>query len=249
MSTSVIELTGQIAAAMRQRRVGVRLGICLAAGVLLAGRANDASAAAFGGAATSLGLLAAVSVVVLMKAWQAHFVVAGLSTLGGLLALVTGLVLLWRTRPLRRWFAWSSPTGHRVGDRQPLAEQVKLPAEVDSQRLLADLRRTFIALQTAWDQGARDDLGRMTTPDMLEDLCAARSAGFGATHLSQVVTLEANLVAFEELNAAQLVCVEFSGLIRESLASSADPFRELWMLSRPKDASEGWRLARHQALL
>lgn len=250
MSRAVDGLQQPAAGLLLWRRLGGRHGVCLAVALLLGSKADDASAAAFGGAAMSLGLLAAVSVVVLMKAWQAHVLVGGLSTLGGLLALVVAAVLFWRTLALHRWFAQSSPsTDRRVRARQPPPAQVSLPAEVDRERLLADLRHTFIAVQSAWDQGAREDLGRMTTPDMLADLFAARSAGFGAVHRSEVVTLEARLVAFEELDAAHFVCVEFSGLIRESLASSADPFRELWMLSRPKDASQDWRLARHQTLL
>lgn len=219
--------------------------------MLLGARTEGASASGFGGIAASVGLLSALSALVLLKAWQAHLHVGGLTTLGGLLALAAGVVLLWRlpTRQPRRAFAsGSSRTGPATVDRSHLAAQIPLPPELDSQCLMSELRQTFHALQNAWDHGSRDELGRMTTVDMLEELDAARSAGCGATNRSEVVRLDIHLVAFEELDATQLVCVEYSGLIRESASARAEPFRELWMLSRVKEASADWRLARHQAL-
>jgi predicted lipid-binding transport protein (Tim44 family) len=95
-------------------------------------------------------------------------------------------------------------------------------------------------------------LGALTTPDMLAELClerpgcAAHDAVGGST---DVVTVHADLLGFEVLARDFVVSVEFSGLIRESANGGAVPFRELWMLTRSNREAEGWRLARHQALL
>jgi hypothetical protein len=64
-----------------------------------------------------------------------------------------------------------------------------------------------------------------------------------------VLTLHAELLGLEELGAAYLASIEFSGLIRESADAGAVPFRELWMLSATKEGAPSWRLARQQALL
>ena len=89
----------------------------------------------------------------------------------------------------------------------------------------------------------------MTTPDMLEELRAELASCRGTPNHTEVVTLHARLLAFDDLADAQVVSVDFSGLIRESANQGATPFRELWMLTQSKSEPSGWRLARHQALL
>ena len=66
---------------------------------------------------------------------------------------------------------------------------------------------------------------------------------------TDIVTLRADLFAFDGLGGSFLASVEFSGLMRESSRDMAQPFRELWMLTRSTDGSGGWKLARHQTLL
>jgi hypothetical protein len=85
---------------------------------------------------------------------------------------------------------------------------------------------------------------------MLEELLHVLTARESRTSRTDVISLHAELVALEELGAAYLACIEFSGLIRESAEQGEVPFRELWMLAGTKDeATPSWRLARQQALL
>jgi len=91
-------------------------------------------------------------------------------------------------------------------------------------------------------------LGYLTTPDMLRELLPMLTARTAGASRTDVITLHAELVGLEELGAAYLASVEFSGLIRESAEQGAVPFRELWMLACEKDGSPSWRLARQQAL-
>ena len=70
------------------------------------------------------------------------------------------------------------------------------------------------------------------------------------TSRTDVISLHAELLGLEELGAAYLASIEFSGLIRESAEQGEVPFRELWMLAGSKDdGAPSWRLARQQALL
>jgi len=114
--------------------------------------------------------------------------------------------------------------------------------------VLEAARSRFLRLQAAWDAGDVHALGHLTTPDMLQELLPVLSNRVGGSR-TDVITLHATLLGVEELGAAWLASVEFSGLIRESAEQGAVPFRELWMLAAAKDGAPSWRLARQQALL
>jgi len=124
-----------------------------------------------------------------------------------------------------------------------------LPAALDGGQVLEAARARFLGLQAAWDAGDVQALGRLTTPDMLRELLAVLNDRVGGPSRTDVITLHAELLELEELGAAWLASVEFSGLIRESAEQGAVPFRELWMLAAAKDGAASWRLARQQALL
>ena len=122
-------------------------------------------------------------------------------------------------------------------------------ASVNGAEVLEAARSRFLRLQAAWDAGDVQTLGHLTTPDMLQELLPVLSNRLGGPSRTDVITLHAELLELEELGAAWLASVEFSGLIRESTEQGAVPFRELWMLAAAKDGAPSWRLARQQALL
>jgi predicted lipid-binding transport protein (Tim44 family) len=122
-------------------------------------------------------------------------------------------------------------------------------AGFDSAAVLEAARSRFLRLQAAWDAGDVQTLGHLTTPDMLQELLPVLNDRVGGASRTDVITLHAELLGVEELGAAWLASVEFSGLIRESAEQGAVPFRELWMLAAAKDGIPSWRLARQQALL
>jgi len=115
--------------------------------------------------------------------------------------------------------------------------------------VLEAARSRFLRLQAAWDAGDVQALGQLTTPDMLQELLPVLGSRVGGPSRTDVITLHAKLLDVEELGAAWLASVEFSGLIRESAEQGAVPFHELWMLASAKDGAPSWRLARQQALL
>ena len=185
----------------------------------------------------------------LWAALGAHGVPLGAN---GLMALALTVVLLgtglwaWRRQQARVGGVSGPMAPSSIVARQA---QFAIPAGLDSEQVLAAARGRFMGLQAAWDAGDVSTLQNLTTPEMLEELLHVLTAREAGTSRTDVITLHAELLGLEELSAAYLASVEFSGLIRESAEQGAVPFRELWMLACTKDGASSWRLARQQALL
>lgn len=234
------------------------MGAARAALVLLLLCCDKASAAAFGKVVTSVGLFAALSALLAIKAWPTGLAPSALST-GAALVVAGAAVWWWRARLTGRagLVQGRGPAGGTVlcrpGADAGARAVVLLPSDLDRESLLKQLRRQFVQVQDAWDRHELQELRVLMTPDMLAEVCRevtecegdmARPRG-----ATDIVVLRCELVGFEMLAQACVVSVEFSGLMRESAAGGAAPFRELWMLTQSKGAGTGWRLARHQALL
>lgn len=107
---------------------------------------------------------------------------------------------------------------------------------------------SFVQLQAAWDRADLGALGGLATEPLfaeLRDQLAQRGPG---PNLTEVLKVDARLLALEELHEAFVASVEFSGLIREREDTAITPFRELWLLAKLKSAGQGWQLARVQSL-
>jgi predicted lipid-binding transport protein (Tim44 family) len=240
-------------------RVRVLLG--LLAMLLLA--SNDASAAALGSLATSVGLLAALGAMIAIKGWSTHAAGGVLSTTGGVLALGAGALLMWRllrsagpaTNALLPWRSAGSARVRRRGGAGGISADLasrpalNLPAGMGCAELSQALCRHFIELQAAWDAGDLDALGALSTPEMFDDLRAQLCEYGACPNRTEVRALDALLLGYEQRDSLELVCVEFSGMILESTERGVVPFRELWMLERSKQASLAWKLVRQQTLL
>lgn len=118
--------------------------------------------------------------------------------------------------------------------------------EVDE--LLRLARLSFVQVQAAWDRADLGALATFTTEPLLAELRDQLALRGQAPNRTEVVALDARLLALEDLREARLASVEFSGLIRERIDEAAEPFRELWLLAHVKQPDRGWRLARVQSL-
>lgn len=148
--------------------------------------------------------------------------------------------MLNRLRRLRR----RAVAARAARSRNPLAGVG--PSEIEE--LLALARESFLQVQAAWDRADLAAMGGVATTTLLADLrhqLAMR--GPGPNH-TEVIQLDARLLALEDLHEALVASVEFSGLIREHDAAVATPFRELWLLAQVKSVDDGWKLARVQSL-
>ena len=120
---------------------------------------------------------------------------------------------------------------------------------VDEVALRATALCAFVRLQTAWDDGDRAILSTLTTRSMfaeLEPVLDARDTA--AVQRTDVLTLDAKVIASEAAGDAAVASVLFSGLIRDRADAGADPFRELWMLERSGSDGGEWKLAGQQTL-
>lgn len=116
---------------------------------------------------------------------------------------------------------------------------VHVPPGFDVAGFLRAARENFIRLQMANDSGRLDELREVTTTGMFETLRADAGAG----QLTDVVTLNADLLEVATENDRHWASVRFSGLVRETPGTEPGSFEEVWNLVKPVDGSSGWLLA------
>jgi predicted lipid-binding transport protein (Tim44 family) len=132
-----------------------------------------------------------------------------------------------------------------------------IPAGFDTVGFLAGAKAHFVNLQAAWDKSDITTLRGMLTEEMMREVQAQiteRDAATpaGTVHRTEVVAIDAQLMGIEEIPAGEhaaqyMASVEFSGQIREEVGLAAEPFREVWNLTKPV-AGGGWLVAGIQAL-
>lgn len=123
------------------------------------------------------------------------------------------------------------------------APQGTIPADFDTAGFLRHAKTYFIRLQAAWDKGDVNDLREFTSPEMYAELkMQLQERGASANH-TDVVTLDADMLGVETVGSDYLASVKFSGMIREADNVPAEPFTEIWNLSKPVTGAGGWVLA------
>ena len=118
-----------------------------------------------------------------------------------------------------------------------------VPANFDSEAFLRNAKVYFIRLQAAWDVGNEADIREFTTPEMFAEVKVDLASRGAESNLTDVVQLNAELLGVEDRGSEYFASVQFSGLIRETAGAAAEPFVEIWNLSKSTRAGEGWLLA------
>lgn len=118
-----------------------------------------------------------------------------------------------------------------------------LPAGFDAEAFVQHAKANFVRLQAASDAGNLADIRAVTTAAMFTDLKSEIDARHGAPARTDVVQLHAELLDLADHGAEYFASVRFSGLIRESADAAAEPFEEIWNLSKSAEPGEGWLLA------
>ncbi|MFM0060538.1 TIM44-like domain-containing protein [Paraburkholderia phytofirmans] len=118
-----------------------------------------------------------------------------------------------------------------------------VPAGFDSEAFLRNAKVYFVRLQAAWDVGNTEDIREFTTPEMFAEVKVDLSSRGAETNQTDVVQLNAELLGVEERANEYFASVRFSGLIREAPGAAAEPFVEVWNLSKANRPGEGWLLA------
>ncbi|KMQ80567.1 putative membrane protein [Candidatus Burkholderia pumila] len=125
----------------------------------------------------------------------------------------------------------------------PQVTNPNVPAGFDTEAFVRNAKVYFVRLQDAWDRGNVNDIHKFTTPEMFAEVKLDVDARGGAPNRTDVVQLNADVLGVEDRNSEYLASVRFHGLIRESEGAAAEPFVEIWNLSKQKAGNEGWLLA------
>ncbi|KND54416.1 putative membrane protein [Candidatus Paraburkholderia kirkii] len=118
-----------------------------------------------------------------------------------------------------------------------------VPAGFETEAFVRNAKVYFVRLQDAWDRGNVNDIREFTTPEMFAEFKLDIDARGSAPNRTDVVQLNADLLGVEDRPTEYLASVRFHGLIRESEGAAAEPFVEIWNLSKQKVGNEGWLLA------
>lgn len=117
-----------------------------------------------------------------------------------------------------------------------------IPADFDTAGFLRHAKTNFLRMQAAWDKAEVQDIREFTTPEMFAELkMQLTERGVSPNH-TDVVTMDAELLGIETNESEYLASVRFTGMIRESEGAVAEPFNEIWNLTKPISGG-GWLLA------
>lgn len=141
------------------------------------------------------------------------------------------------------------PTGQSLApEASPLttpqiATGPSIPAGFDTEAFLRNAKVNFVRIQAAWDAGNVDDIREFTTPEMFAEIRVDLASRGAQSNQTDVVQLNADVLDVAERGNEYLVSVRFYGLIRETAGAAAEPFVEIWNLSKSRLTGEGWLLA------
>lgn len=123
-----------------------------------------------------------------------------------------------------------------------------VPADFDVPAFLRNSKVYFNRLQAAWDKGDQADINEFTTPQMFAEIKMDLEERGKSSNRTDVVQLDAELLGIETTATEYLASVRFHGLIREAEGAAAEPFNEVWNLTKPLKGDGGWVLAGIQQL-
>ena len=132
----------------------------------------------------------------------------------------------------------------KPGAAAPAAhQQWGVPADFDQDAFLRHAKASFIRMQAAWDRGDTNDLREFTSPEVFAELKMQIQERNGATDFTDVVTIDGQLLGIETTATDYLASVQFNGMIRTAPNAPAEPFVEVWNMSKPLSGPGGWVLA------
>jgi predicted lipid-binding transport protein (Tim44 family) len=142
----------------------------------------------------------------------------------------------------------AQPAAFQAEPSASSASPLNAPADFDEQSFLRHAKTYFIRLQAAWDKADINDIREFTTPEMFAELrLQIQERGASPNH-TDVVSLNADLLALDKVGDDYQASVKFSGMIKEAENAPAEPFAEVWNLNKPVSGQGGWVLAGIQQL-
>jgi len=139
------------------------------------------------------------------------------------------------------------PLGGAAGgvalDKGSAHQQWGVPAGFDADAFLRHAKASFIRMQAAWDRSDTADLREFTSPEVYAELSMQIQERGGNADFTDVVSIDAQLLGIETTERDYLASVQFNGMIRNAPNAPAEPFVEVWNLSKPLSGNGGWVLA------
>jgi predicted lipid-binding transport protein (Tim44 family) len=134
-----------------------------------------------------------------------------------------------------------SAIGSSVGSSVPVRQAI--PADFDVAGFVRNAKVNFIRLQAANDTGNLDDIRQFTTPEMFAQLKMDLTERGAATQHTDVERIEGEVLEAVEEGAHYVVSVRFTGQIKAEGHAPAEPFDEVWHLTKPLQGAGGWLLS------
>lgn len=129
---------------------------------------------------------------------------------------------------------------------QPLTWDI--PADFDVASFIRSAKAYYIRMQAAWDKANIDEIHALTTPEMFAEMKLQLQERGASPNVTDVVSIEAELLGIETIGDEYFASVKFSGTVRENSQADLTAFSEVWNLTRPLSGKEGWVLAGVQQL-
>jgi predicted lipid-binding transport protein (Tim44 family) len=124
-----------------------------------------------------------------------------------------------------------------------LAQPPLVPEGFDVNGFLRHAKTNFIRMQAAWDRADVNDIRDFTTPEMFAELKMQLTERGASSNHTDVVSIEAEMLGVDTNSVEHVASVRFHGMIREAEHAPAEPFSEIWVLSKPVVGNQGWLLA------
>lgn len=133
--------------------------------------------------------------------------------------------------------------GNSAAAATPSHQQWGVPSDFDSESFLRHAKASFIRMQAAWDRGDTNDLREFTSPEVFAELKMQIQERGGVADFTDVVSIDAQLLGIEKSATDYLASVQFNGMIRNAQNAPAEPYVEVWNMSKPLSGAGGWVLA------
>jgi predicted lipid-binding transport protein (Tim44 family) len=117
------------------------------------------------------------------------------------------------------------------------------PPGFDAEAFAREAKLNFIRLQAAFDAGNLDDLRAFTSPEVFAEIRMQLAERGEAAQVTDVVTINAEVLEAVDEGNQHIVSVRFTGLVREAADQAAMPLDEIWHLTKPVSGQGGWVIA------
>ena len=126
----------------------------------------------------------------------------------------------------------------------PVAATSHYPVGFDAEEFVRQAKISFIRLQAANDIKDLRDIRDFTTPELYAELAMQIQERDDAPQLTEVVSLNAELIEATTEQERLIASVRYTGLIREESEGNTTPFSETWHVVKDlKHRTPTWHIA------